>query len=200
MHRRAFIATAGAAAVGGVAGCTQAVSLDMPSKMVLGSPADPLTGLDAYVYAPDNGGEAGGEDAPYMFRPMVAFVEPGTTVTWTHAGNEGVLHSVTAFAGHSTDPVLIPEGAEGFNSGPFSGKKDPYEHTFETPGVHLFYCMPHKDFGMAGAVVVGDVGPGDAGWRPGMTRPKSEYEVLAPEMIRKIAKLRKMIRNRGESA
>ncbi|MFB6195740.1 MAG: plastocyanin/azurin family copper-binding protein [Haloplanus sp.] len=172
----------------------------MPSQGMLGSPSNLQTTLDAYLYAPDNGGEGGGMDAPYMFRPMVAFIEPGTTVSWTHAGNGNVLHSVTAFAGRSTDPVLIPDGAEGYNSGPFSAAGDPFEHTFEEPGVHAFYCMPHKDFGMAGAVVVGDVGPGDSGWEPTMTRPMSELQVLAPEMRSKIAKLRRMIRmRRGDS-
>lgn len=198
MNRRQFLQTAGALTLGGFAGCSRAVARELPSKETLGSPEDPLTSLDAYLYAPDNGGEAGGEDAPYMFRPMVAFVEPGTTVSWTHAGNENVLHSVTAFAGHSTDPVLVPEGAEGYNSGPFSAKKDPYEHAFEQPGVHMFYCMPHKDFGMAGAVVVGDVGPGDGGWSPAMTKQTSELATLAPEMIQKIGKLRKMIDGRRD--
>lgn len=199
MNRRQFVRTTGALTLGGLAGCTRAVGRDMPSKGVLGAPDDLLTDLDAYLYAPDNGGEAGGKDAPYMFRPMVAFVEPGTTVSWTHAGNGDVLHSVTAFAGHSTDPVLIPPGAEGYNSGPFSHEKDPYEHTFEAEGVHMFYCMPHKDFGMAGAVVVGDVGPDDPGWRPAMTNPESELGALAPEMVHKIAKLRRMIHERRKT-
>lgn len=196
MQRRQFLKAAGTVTFGGVAGCTQAVARDMPSKGMLGSPTNLLSDLEAYLYAPDNGGEAGGKNPPYMFRPMVAFIEPGTTVSWTHAGNENVLHSVTAFAGRSTDPVLMPEGAKGYNSGPFGAKKDPYKHTFEERGVHMFYCMPHKDFGMAGAVVVGDVGPEDPGWAPAMTKPMSELEMLAPEMRHKIGKLRKMINKR----
>lgn len=200
MNRRQFVKAAGTLTLGGLAGCTQPVARDMPSKGLLGAPNNLLTSLDAYLYAPDNGGEAGGKDAPYMFRPMVAFIEPGTTISWTHAGNGDVLHSVTAFAGRSTDPVLIPEGAKGYNSGPFSDRKDPYRHTFEESGVHMFYCMPHKDMGMAGAVVVGDVEPGDGGWSPAMTKPTVDLEVLSPEMIHKIEKLRSMIEmRRGES-
>lgn len=96
----------------------------------------------------------------------------------------------------STDPLLIPTDAETWNSGPFAAKKDPYERTFETPGVYMYYCMPHKDFGMAGALVVGDVGPGDPGWGPGMTEPVEQNETLSPEMTGKIEKLRRMIEQR----
>lgn len=168
----------------------------MPSSGLVGGPNDRQSDLTVYLYAPDNGGEAGNKKIPFMFRPMVAFIEQGTTVTWTHAGNGSVLHSSTAFGGVSTDPLLIPTDAETWNSGPFAAKKDPYERTFETPGVYMYYCMPHKDFGMAGALVVGDVGPGDPGWGPGMTEPVEQNETLSPEMTGKIEKLRRMIEQR----
>lgn len=171
----------------------------MPSTEIVGGPDDRQTGLTVFMYAPNNGGEAGNEEIPYMFRPMVAFIETGTTVEWVHAGNETVLHSSTAFAGASTDPHLIPTDARGWNSGPFGAKKDPFTHTFETPGVFVYYCMPHQDFGMAGILVVGDTGPEDPGWSPGMTEPVEEREPLSPQMTNKISMLRKMVRKRYQN-
>jgi hypothetical protein len=32
--------------------------------------------------------------------------------------------------------------------------------TFDTPGVYLYYCTPHKSMGMIAIVVVGDGGDG----------------------------------------
>lgn len=198
--RRDFLkAATSAAVVGGIAGCTKAVGRNMPSSEIVGGPDDRQPSLDAYLYAPDNGGEAGGGKIPYMFRPMVAFLEQGATVTWTHAGNKSVLHSVTAFGGMSSDPYLIPEDAKPFNSEAFSGKKDPFKHTFDTKGVYLYYCMPHKFNGMSGALVVGDVGPDDPGWSPAMTAPESEYEILSPAMKQKITKLRNMVKKGREA-
>ncbi|MFB6130124.1 MAG: hypothetical protein ABEJ28_04810 [Salinigranum sp.] len=46
----------------------------------------------------------------------------------------------------------------------FAGSKFP-------KGVYLYLCEDHDFLGMAGAVVVGDVGPGDPGWSPAMTKP-----------------------------
>ncbi|MFB6129854.1 MAG: plastocyanin/azurin family copper-binding protein [Salinigranum sp.] len=164
---------------------------------MVGDPKDLQSSLHAYVYAPDNGGEG----SHYEFRPHVAYIEPGTTVKWTHAGNKSVLHSVTAFAKKNMDPQLIPRDAKGWNSGPYSGKKDPFEHTFETKGVYLYYCMPHKAFGMSGAMVVGNVGPGDPGWSPAMTADltKKPYSELEPKLKDAIKNLRKVVRQDGST-
>ncbi|WP_232688299.1 plastocyanin/azurin family copper-binding protein [Halobacterium zhouii] len=198
--RRSFLKNvAGVTAAATVAGCTQPVALNMPSSKLVGGPDDLQSELTVYMYAPDNGGEAGNQGIPFMFRPMVGFVEQGTTVTWTHAGNESVLHSSTAFGGTSSDPRLIPTDAKGWNSGPFAAKKDPYQHTFETPGVYVYYCMPHKNFGMAGIIVVGDVGPDDPGWSPGMTEPIRSDSPLSPEMTQKIPELRGMVEKQYET-
>jgi len=200
LSRRTLLKTlAGSTASMGLAGCTEAVGRDMPSSEFVGGPNDLQSDLTVYMYAPDNGGEAGGKKIPYMFRPMVGFVETGTTVEWTHAGNESVLHSSTAFGGMSTDPLLIPADAKPWNSGPVRAEKDPYKHTFDTPGVYLYYCMPHKDFGMAGALIVGDVGPNDPGWSPAMTKPVREDSPLTPEMTRKIGMLRGMVKKQYKS-
>jgi len=181
--RRTLLKTVAGMAVGAsIAGCTQPVALDMPSSELVGGPDDRQSELTVYLYA------------PYMFRPMVAFIEQGTTVTWTHAGNETVLHSSTAFGGTSTDLRLIPKDAQGWNSGPFAARKDPYRRTFDTPGVYVYYCMPHKDFGMAGILIVGDIGPDDPGWSPAMTEPVKQQDVLSPVMTEKIDRLRSMVK------
>jgi len=89
---------------------------------------------------------AGGEGL--AFAPTGLWVDPGTTVTfeWTGAGGE-----------HNVVPDTIPddsdwtgyedrEDAEGFT----------YEYTFETEGVYEYYCQPHQQLNMLGAIGVGD--------------------------------------------
>jgi len=50
----------------------------------------------------------------------------------------------------------------------------PYMLTFSEPtfpkGVYFYVCEDHDFLGMGGAIVVGDVGPGDPGWTPAMTK------------------------------
>ena len=57
----------------------------------------------------------------YHFMPHVAWVEPGTTVIWSHADIEDISeprpHSVTAIGGADYFPRFIPESAATFDSG-----------------------------------------------------------------------------------
>jgi plastocyanin len=116
-------------------------------------------------------------------------------------------HSVTAFGAGDLFPKLQPEGASTFDSGYIPGLhgeksvaegideryndrisddiqdlgnpvgRGPFMHTFETEGVHLYYCQNHHGFMMAAAVVVGELyGDGGteavgeaSGWSPAMT-------------------------------
>lgn len=137
MNRRTFLATAGTAAAVGLAGCS-----------VTGS--GNLSESEYDVGMVHN-----------AFQPVEYEVAVGETVVWGNVGSRG--HSVTAYGNQ------IPEEATYFASGgadsqqaavenwPGQGNIQPgetYEHTFETPGEHGYYCIPHEAAGMKGTIVV----------------------------------------------
>lgn len=96
----------------------------------------------------------------FGFDPKIKTIEPGQTVTWTNTSD--VDHTVTAYGDR------IPDGATYFASGGFESERaarnhvtegliasgSEYEHTFEEPGTHEYYCVPHESSGMVGTVQV----------------------------------------------
>ena len=81
------------------------------------------------------------------FDPMVVYVEPGESVTWTQMN----AHNVETLAD------LIPEGGVEFNSEVGAD----YSQKFDEPGIFVYKCTPHWGARMGGIVVVGK--PEDAG-------------------------------------
>ena len=79
------------------------------------------------------------------FLPMVLFINPGDTVTWTN------------MAGHDTTSLdgMIPEGAEKWQS----KMGEVFSVTFEKEGAYVYKCTPHVSLGMLGAIIVGDGTP-----------------------------------------
>ena len=75
-----------------------------------------------------------------FFDPANITVEPGTTVTWVHSGNNP--HTTTSYDG-LWDSGMI----EGGSGGTFS-------FTFEEPGTYDYFCIPHEEMGMVGSVTV----------------------------------------------
>jgi len=65
-------------------------------------------------------------------------VTPGTTVTWANAGD--AQHTVT-FRDGTVNSGLLAQGQS-------------FRHTFTTPGVYDYYCIPHQSH-MIGRVIVG---------------------------------------------
>ena len=92
------------------------------------------------------------------FEPHVTWVNPGGTVTFV---NESGAHSATAYHPDYDRPLLMPEGAQPFDSGLLSESGAEFKHTFEPPGVYHFYCEPHEAMGMLGSVIVGEPDPHD---------------------------------------
>jgi plastocyanin len=144
MDRRAFLAAAGAGSVVSLSGCLGGVT---DGRFGIGglSDADFDIGMSANAFLPDE----------YE-------ISVGETVVWGNNGSRG--HTVTAYE-------TIPEGAEYFASGGYDdistareawysrggGTISPgetYEHTFETPGRHNYFCIPHESGGMIGVIVV----------------------------------------------
>ncbi|WP_435196199.1 plastocyanin/azurin family copper-binding protein [Natronomonas sp. EA1] len=98
----------------------------------------------------------------FVFTPAVVFAEQGATITWKI---EGAAHSVTSYHAENGKPQRVPDGAPAFDSGTLSAGET-FEHTFETEGVHNYFCRPHEALGMVGIVVVGSPQGG-----PGTTAP-----------------------------
>ena len=140
MERRAFLAVAGGGLASAVPGC---VDVGLGDGL---EDSEFDVGMSANSFLPDE----------YE-------VGVGETVVWGNNGTRG--HTVTAYDSG------LPEGAAFFASGGFestdaaregwtSGREgniapgETFEHTFETPGEHAYFCIPHERGGMTGVVVV----------------------------------------------
>jgi plastocyanin len=97
------------------------------------------------------------------FEPEVYEVAVGEPVVWKNTSSRA--HTVTAYGSGR------PEGATFFASGGYDtedaareawrqelgGGMDPgdtFEHAFEVPGEHPYFCIPHERQGMVGTVRV----------------------------------------------
>lgn len=89
---------------------------------------------------------ARGNNGALAFDPPAIEVDPGTEVVWEWA-DTGSAHNVVAEDG-SYKSELTAEGGYTFSQ------------TFESAGIHKYACVPHKQMGMKGAVVVSDTGGG----------------------------------------
>ena len=78
-----------------------------------------------------------------VFSQEIVVVEPGESVTW-----------LATDKGHNVEFIAGPEGWEAPKKSKVS--KD-VTLTFDTPGVYLYQCTPHKSMGMIAIVVVGDL-------------------------------------------
>lgn len=95
------------------------------------------------------------------FEPRRISVGAGGTVEWVDESD--IAHTVTAYEDR------LPEGAAYWASGGFETEAaarknleaglvpagESYAHTFETPGEHPYFCVPHEGSGMVGVVDVG---------------------------------------------
>ncbi|WP_254862955.1 plastocyanin/azurin family copper-binding protein [Halovivax gelatinilyticus] len=142
--RRSTLALAGAAGLGALAGCLDALGgEDHAGDGTLGNPAP-----NAEVRVLDMPNPA--------FDPPVVHVEPGATVRWVV---EGRIHTVTSYHPDTYGPLRWPEDEEPFNSG-FLRSNGEFEWTFASEGVYDYVdtrtlCAPHETLGAVGRVVVG---------------------------------------------
>jgi len=83
------------------------------------------------------------------FSPAAVQIDPGTTVTWEWTG-EGGRHNVVNEGGEFESELTSEEGFT-------------FEQQFDSDGTFLYFCQPHKEFGMRGAVIVGSGEGGDGG-------------------------------------
>jgi len=139
MKRRTYLAALGASGTVGLSGC---------GLFEQGSPCD---GRECDVGMTGN-----------SFVPREIEVSVGETVRWRNTSARA--HTVTAYESS------LPEGAAVFASGGFESQsaavdgwrdgegaiesEDTFEHTFEVPGTHRYYCIPHEAADMTGVVEV----------------------------------------------
>ena len=82
------------------------------------------------------------DGAKMVYGTDIAAVEVGTTITW-----------IPTSKGHNVEFIAGPDDWEAPKKSKL-GKE--YAYTFDTPGVYLYQCTPHKSMGMIAVVVVGD--------------------------------------------
>jgi len=83
------------------------------------------------------------DGAKMVYGTDIARVEVGTTITW-----------IPTSKGHNVEFIAGPDDWEAPKKSKL-GKE--YAYTFDTPGVYLYQCTPHKSMGMIALVVVGDL-------------------------------------------
>jgi len=89
--------------------------------------------------------EVGAGSQSVAFAPTKLWVDTGTTVNFEWVSN-----------GHNVLPNTQPEGAGWSGSGDsLEDEGFTYSHTFETGGMYTYYCQPHEQLGMVGAIAVG---------------------------------------------
>ena len=82
------------------------------------------------------------DGAKMVYSEDIARIDVGDTITW-----------VPTSKGHNVEFIAGPDGWKAPKKSKL-GKE--YAYTFDTPGVYLYQCSPHKTMGMIAIVVVGD--------------------------------------------
>jgi len=86
------------------------------------------------------------DGAKMVYSEDIARIEVGDTITWLPTSK-----------GHNVEFIAGPDGWKLPKKSKLSKE---VAITFDTPGVYLYYCTPHKSMGMIAIVVVGDGGDG----------------------------------------
>ena len=116
----------------------------------------------APVAARQGGDDVSVDVVDFAFEPAMTMIEPGTTVTWTNAGDRP--HTVTADDG-SFDSGRLDPG-------------EPFSVTFDEPGTFTYFCGFHPE--MQGTVMVAEA-PTDDLEVATATPEDTQTDVSAPE-------------------
>jgi len=82
------------------------------------------------------------DGAKMVYSEDISRIDVGDTITWVPTGK-----------GHNVEFVAGPDGWDAPRK---SKNSKTVAITFDTPGVYLYQCTPHKTMGMIAIVVVGD--------------------------------------------
>jgi pseudoazurin len=83
------------------------------------------------------------DGAKMVYSEDISTIEVGDTVTWLPTSK-----------GHNVEFIAGPDGWDAPKKSKLSKE---YTYTFDTPGVYLYQCTPHKSMGMIAIVVVGEL-------------------------------------------
>jgi pseudoazurin len=84
------------------------------------------------------------DGAKMVYSEDITRIDVGDTITW-----------VPTSKGHNVEFIAGPDGWEAPRKSKLNKE---VEITFDTPGVYLYQCSPHKSMGMIAIVVVGKPG------------------------------------------
>ena len=82
------------------------------------------------------------DGAKMVYSQDVARIDVGDTITWTPTSK-----------GHNVEFIAGPDG---WDIPKKSKNNKEVAITFDTPGIYMYQCTPHKSMGMIAMVVVGD--------------------------------------------
>ena len=85
------------------------------------------------------------DGAKMVYSEDIARIDVGDTITWTPDSK-----------GHNVEFIAGPDGWKAPKKSKLSKE---YAYTFDTPGVYLYQCTPHKSMGMIAIVIVGEADP-----------------------------------------
>jgi len=83
------------------------------------------------------------DGAKMVYSQDIATIDIGDTITW-----------VPTSKGHNVEFIAGPDGWDAPKKSKLSKE---YTYTFDTPGVYLYQCSPHKTMGMIAIVIVGEM-------------------------------------------
>ena len=86
------------------------------------------------------------DGAKMVYSEDISRIEVGDSITWLPTSK-----------GHNVEFIAGPDDWKAPKKSKLSKE---YTYTFDTPGVYLYQCSPHKSMGMIAIVVVGDGGDG----------------------------------------
>ena len=102
------------------------------------------------------------DGAKMVYSEDIARIDVGDTITWLPTSK-----------GHNVEFIAGPDGWDAPKKSKLSKE---VAITFDTPGVYLYQCTPHKTMGMIAVVVVGD---GDNDISKAKVRGKSKKKLKA---------------------
>ena len=85
------------------------------------------------------------DGAKMVYSEDISTIEVGDSITW-----------LPTQKGHNVEFIAGPDGWKAPKKSKLSKE---YTYTFDTPGVYLYQCSPHKSMGMIAIVVVGEADP-----------------------------------------
>ena len=83
------------------------------------------------------------DGAKMVYSEDISVIEVGDSITWLPTSK-----------GHNVEFIAGPDGWDAPKKSKLSKE---YTYTFDTPGVYLYQCTPHKSMGMIAIVVVGEL-------------------------------------------